>query len=187
MENKCIWVLWDYSLWAVVDSELAFGLLSVIMCPLYNDWKVLWDKLQIIKLEILGFPNCSLFVMVCVLWFCFVFSGQNVVQLHVGYSKYPKEQLQSFREDVILANHAHVSLLWPSAQNQTCTAMLLWWPLVKTEAAKSSLLSFKLATSGLINDNFVIMLLGNTCYAIGNPLSNISRPWLVSTRHYLFL
>lgn len=113
------------------------------------------------------------------LWFCFVFSGQNVVQLHVGYSKYPKEQLQSFREDVILANHAHVSLLWPSAQNQTCT--------VKTEAAKSSLLSFKLATSGLINDNFVIMLLGNTCYAIGNPLSNISRPWLVSTRHYLFL
>lgn len=60
--------------------------------------------------------------MVCVLWF--VFSGQNVVQLHVGYSKYPKEQLQSFREDVILANHAHVSLLWPlSAQNQTCTAL----------------------------------------------------------------
>lgn len=41
--------------------------------------------------------------------------------------------------------------------------------LVETEAAKSSLLSFKLATSGLINYNFVIMLLGNTCYAIGNP------------------
>lgn len=59
-------VLWDYSLWAVVDSELAFGLLSVIMCPLYNDWKVLWDKLQIIKLEILGFPNCSLCYGVCV-------------------------------------------------------------------------------------------------------------------------
>lgn len=141
----------------------------------YKTWNLGVSKL---------FPLCY---GVCVLWFCFVFSGQNVVQLHVGYSKYPKEQLQSFREDVILANHAHVSLLWPSAQNQTCTAMLLWWPLVKTEAAKSSLLSFKLATSGLINDNFVIMLLGNTCYAIGNPLSNISRPWLVSTRHYLFL
>lgn len=89
--------------------------------------KVLWDKLQIIKLEILGFPNCSLFVMVCVCCgFVLFFSEQNVVQLHVGYSKYPKEQLQSFREDIILANHAHVSLLWPSAQNQTCTAMLLW-------------------------------------------------------------
>lgn len=40
---------------------------------------------------------------------------------------------------------------------------------METEAAKSSLLSFKLATSGLINYNFVLMLLGNTCYAIGNP------------------
>lgn len=144
----------------------------------YKTWNLGVSKL---------FPLCyGVCVCVVVLFFLF-FSGQNVVQLHVGYSKYPKEQLQSFREDVILANHAHVSLLWPSAQNQMCTAMLLWWPLVKTEAAKSSLLSFKLATSGLINDNFVIMLLGNTCYAIGNPLSNISRPWLVSTRHYLFL
>lgn len=162
MENKCIWILWDYSLWwAVVDSESAFGLLSVIMCPLYNDWKVLWDNLQILKLEILVsklFPLCH---GVCC-GFVLFFSGQNVAQLHVGYSKYPKEQLQSFREDVILANHAHISLLWPSsAQNQTCRAVLLWWPLVKTEAAKSSLLSFKLGTSGLINYNFVIMLLGN--------------------------
>lgn len=40
--------------------------------------------------------------MVCVCCgFVLFFSGQNVVQLHVGYSKYPKEQLQSFREDVI--------------------------------------------------------------------------------------
>lgn len=171
MENKCIWILCLVRLFTLMSCSWFRVCLWVAFC---NHVSTLWwlkgSVGQSADFKTWNRGVSKLFPLCYGVCCGFVFSGQNVAQLHVGYSKYPKEQLQSFREDVILANHAHVSLLWPSsAQNQTCTAVLLWWPLVKTEAAKSSLLSFKLGTSGLINYNFVIMLLSNTCYAIGNP------------------
>lgn len=170
MENKCIWILCLVRLFTLMSCSWFRVCLWAAFC---NHVSTLWWlkgsvgqsadfktwNLGVSKLFPLCYGVCCGFVL--------FFLGKLLRNFMLGTQSTQRSSCKASGK----------TLFWPTMLTFHCCGLhqhkirhaQLWWPLVKTEAAKSSLLSFKLGTSGLINYNFVIMLLGNTCYAIGNP------------------